>query len=274
MAREINLTSNEWCNIIFEGKNKEYGAYLLRKESSKRHWTAFAMVTMLVILTFSFSKISNKLFLNKEKEIYSDVIEITKLPPPEKDKEPIRPQIETPKSKPVFPQIKFIAPVIKPDDQVRPEDEIPPASVLTETQAVISDRNAEGDINGVDPRTLETNTEITGEKIEDNDVHNMVGLEIQPSFPGGEAELMKFLSENIKYPTIPQENNVQGKVTVQFVIGKDGSIEDVQIAKGVDRYLDAEAMRVIKSMPKWIPGKQGGRAVRVKYYVPVNFKLQ
>ena len=95
-----------------------------------------------------------------------------------------------------------------------------------------------------------------------------------PEYPGGVGELMKFLSTNVKYPVIAQENEIQGRVIVQFVVKKDGSIEDVQIAKGVDPVLDKEALRVISSMPKWTPGKQDGKAVNVKYTVPVMFRLQ
>ena len=95
-----------------------------------------------------------------------------------------------------------------------------------------------------------------------------------PSFPGGPAALMKFLSENIKYPVVAQENGVQGRVVVAFVVERDGSITDVHIARGVDPSLDKEAVRVVKSMPKWTPGKQNGSAVRVKFNVPVAFRLQ
>ena len=100
-------------------------------------------------------------------------------------------------------------------------------------------------------------------------------VETMPEFPGGQAELFKYLSENVKYPVIAQENGIQGRVICQFVVNKDGSIVDVEVVRsGGDASLDKEAVRVIKSMPKWKPGKQRGKAVRVKYTVPVNFKLQ
>lgn len=100
-------------------------------------------------------------------------------------------------------------------------------------------------------------------------------VEEKPEFlNGGAAGLMRYLSNNIKYPTIPQENGTQGKVTVQFVVNKDGSIVDVKVLRGVDPYLDKEAVRVISTMPKWKPGKQRGVPVRCKFTVPVTFKLQ
>ena len=99
-------------------------------------------------------------------------------------------------------------------------------------------------------------------------------VEEMPEFPGGMAECLKFLSKNIKYPTISQENGVQGRVIIQFVVNRDGSIVDPQVVRGVDPYLDKEALRVVSSMPKWKPGKQRGKPVRVKYTVPVTFRLQ
>ena len=95
-----------------------------------------------------------------------------------------------------------------------------------------------------------------------------------PSFPGGQKALMEFMGKNIKYPTVSQETGVQGKVIVQFVVDKDGSIINPTVVRSIDPYLDKEALRVIKSMPKWKPGMQRGKAVRVKYTVPVTFKLQ
>ena len=110
------------------------------------------------------------------------------------------------------------------------------------------------------------------EEVEEQQIFQVV--EEMPEFPGGMGECMKFLSKNIKYPTISQENGVQGRVIVQFVVNRDGSIVDPVVVRGVDPYLDKEALRVISMMPKWKPGKQRGKAVRVKYTVPVMFRLQ
>lgn len=101
-----------------------------------------------------------------------------------------------------------------------------------------------------------------------------VVVEDQPLFPGGNAAMMKFLSDNIKYPVIAQENNIQGRVICNFVVEKDGSITDVQVVRGVDPTLDREAVRVIQQMPRWKPGKQRGQAVRVRFTLPVVFRLQ
>ena len=117
-----------------------------------------------------------------------------------------------------------------------------------------------------------TPVEVEEEEVEEQQIFQVV--EEMPEFPGGMGECMKFLSKNIKYPTISQENGVQGRVIVQFVVNRDGSIVDPVVVRGVDPYLDKEALRVISMMPKWKPGKQRGKAVRVKYTVPVMFRLQ
>lgn len=114
---------------------------------------------------------------------------------------------------------------------------------------------------------------VEEEEVEEQEIFEVV--EQMPEFPnGGMAGLTQFLSKNIKYPTIAQENGTQGRVTVQFVVNADGSIVDAKVIRGVDPYLDKEALRVINSMPKWKPGMQRGKAVRVKYTVPVMFRLQ
>ena len=117
-----------------------------------------------------------------------------------------------------------------------------------------------------------TPVEVEEEEVEEQQIFQVV--EEMPEFPGGMGECMKFLAKNIKYPTIAQENGVQGRVIVQFVVNRDGSIVDPVVVRGVDPYLDKEALRVISTMPKWKPGKQRGKAVRVKYTVPVMFRLQ
>ncbi len=132
--------------------------------------------------------------------------------------------------------------------------------------------------------TIIASTDDTGPQIDIKNVENVVVevpqeeeifqvVEKMPEFPGGMQELMKWLGKNIKYPSICQENGVQGRVIVQFVVNRDGSIVDPQVMKSVDPYLDKEALRVVKAMPKWAPGEQRGKAVRVKFTLPVMFRL-
>lgn len=113
---------------------------------------------------------------------------------------------------------------------------------------------------------------VTQAPVEEEKVFDMV--EQMPTFPGGQAELLSFIGKNLKYPTIAQENGTQGRVICQFIVGKDGTVRDVQVVKSLDPYCDKEAIRVIRSMPRWIPGKQNGKPVTVKYTVPITFRLQ
>ena len=163
----------------------------------------------------------------------------------------------------------------QPENIPPPPPEAP--SVAEVLQIVEDDANVE--------QTTIASTEDLGEKVEVKYVPIVVEeepeeqtifevVENMPEFPGGNAALMQFLSKNIKYPTIAQENGTQGRVTVQFVVNRDGSVVDPVVVRGVDPYLDKEALRVISQMPKWKAGMQRGKAVRVKYTVPVMFRLQ
>ena len=155
----------------------------------------------------------------------------------------------------------------------------PPAPEIVEILNVVEDNvevasveiNTEDDKNKV----VVVSAPVTSAPIEEEEDQVIFQVvEKMPSFPGGDAALFKFLGENVKYPVIAQENGVQGRVICQFVVNRDGSIVDVEVVRSVDASLDKEAIRVIKSMPKWSPGQQRGKPVRVKYTLPVNFKLQ
>lgn len=164
----------------------------------------------------------------------------------------------------------------------QPENVPPPppeAPSIAEVLEIVED---DADVE----QTAIASTEDTGERVEVKYVPVVVEeeepeeqtifevVENMPEFPGGNAALMQFLSKNIKYPTIAQENGTQGRVIVQFVVNRDGSVVDPVVVRSVDPYLDKEALRVIGQMPKWKPGMQRGKAVRVKYTVPVMFRLQ
>lgn len=275
MANDVNLNSKEWTDIIFEGKNKAYGAYTLRRSSGKRHRFAFILVGAIAVAAFSVPMLFKYLNLGGDKEDVG-AVEMTniKLDKPEVKKEDQIKKLEAPPPPELKSTIKFTAPVIKKDEEVKEADEMKSQEQLIENKATISVADVKGtnEETGVDIKTLQENKVVVAEKEEPEKVFEVV--EVPPSFPGGEAELMKYLKDHINYPVVAQENNIQGKVTIQFVVGRDGSVQDVSVARSVDPSLDKEAVRVVKSMPKWIPGKQGGTAVRVKYFVPVNFKLQ
>ena len=156
--------------------------------------------------------------------------------------------------------------------EVHEDDEIKSQEELTQTKVAISIADVKGndEANGKDIADLKQ--VVTQAEPAEEQVFDMV--EQMPTFPGGTTELMKYIGEHLKYPPIAAENGTQGKVICRFVIGKDGQVRDVTIARSLDPYCDKEAIRVIKSMPKWIPGKQNGKAVAVNFTVPIVFKLQ
>ncbi len=170
--------------------------------------------------------------------------------------------------------MKFVPPVIKKDEEVKPEEELKSQEELNKTNTAIGAFDVKGndEAAGEVLKAKEVIAQPEPPKEEETKVFDVV--EQMPSFPGGPSALMQYLGSNIKYPVVAEENGVQGRVVCTFVVERDGSITDVRVVKSVDPSLDREAVRVVKSMPKWIPGKQNGSAVRVKYTVPVTFRLQ
>ena len=269
---KIDLTSSEWCQLIFEGKNQAYGAYKMRANSTKRHNLAMFAVLVIALIGFTIPTLL-KLATPKQKEVMTEVTTLSKLEEPEiKQEEMKRVEPVAPPPPALKSSIKFTAPVIKKDEEVHEDNEIKSQEELTSTKVAISIADVKGndEENGADIADLKQ--VVTQAEPEPEKVFDMV--EQMPAFPGGMQELMVYLGKNIKYPTIAQENGTQGRVIIQFVVERDGTISDVRVARGVDPYLDKEAVRVVKSMPKWIPGKQNGKAVRVKFTVPVMFRLQ
>ena len=280
---KIDLYDPKWVEMVFAGKNKEYGAYQLRKGTSGRNIKSLLILVIAAALVGGF--LAWKVIEQKqaeEQQAYMEAMELAKLQQQakkeEKKKEPVKPKIEPKKEIPVARETqKFTAPVIKKDELVKEENQVKQMDKLDEKVAVGTENK-----EGVKDRTVEAvRSEIAvaapppppAPKPEvATKVFDVV--EEMPSVPGGQGALMQYLASNIKYPVVAQENGVQGRVIVSFVVERDGSISDVKVARSVDPSLDREAQRVVKSMPRWSPGKQNGSTVRVKYTVPVVFRLQ
>lgn len=275
---KIDLISSDWVDLVFEGRNKAYGAYRLRKSTTKRNILAMVAVVILLIVAFIILTVKNFVDEQRAKVAMTQVAELTNYKQPEKKAEVKQKKVEVEPERVVErvkSSIKFTAPVIKKDEEVKPDEELKTQDELMSTKTAIGTFDVKGndDANGEILKAKEVIAEPEPPKHEEeNKVFDIV--EQQPLFPGGPAALMKYLSENTKYPVVAQENGVQGRVTVQFVVEKDGSISDVHVLRGVDPSLDKEAVRVVKSMPRWTPGKQNGITVRVNYRVPVLFRFQ
>lgn len=275
---KIDLISRDWTEMVFEGRNKEYGAYRLRKNAGKRN--LYSLITIFIAALAIWGGISLVKFVeSRTKSVaQTSVAVLSALNQPKKKaevKQQKKVKLEQPEKvvERVKSSVKFTAPVIKKDDEVKPEDELKTQDELMSTKTAIGALDVKGndDANGEVLKIKEAVAQPEP-KPEVEKVFDVV--EQMPSFPGGPSALMEWLSNNVKYPVVALENGVQGRVVVSFVVERDGSITDVKVVRGVDPSLDKEASRVVRAMPRWIPGKQNGSAVRVKYNVPVAFRLQ
>ena len=276
---KIDLISNDWTNLVFAGRNQAYGAYRLLRGTSKRNVLSIIFVVVVAALAFAFMAIKTIVDENARKVAQTQVAELSALDQPKKKAEVKQKKIECKEPEKVVERVKssvkFTAPVIKKDEEVKPEEEMKTQDQLMSNKAAIGSFDVKGndDAGGEILKAKELIAQPEPPKVEaENKVFTIV--EQMPQFPGGDAALMDYLRSNVHYPTVAAENGVQGRVVVGFVVERDGSITDVQVIRSVDPSLDREASRVVKSMPRWNPGKQNGSAVRVKYQVPVTFRLQ
>ena len=275
---KIDLISNEWTDLVFEGRNQAYGAYKLRKGTAKRNVWALIIVGLAAALLYLGLQLQKMAEANKKVE-NTQAVELAKLNTEKKEAKVEKKEIIKQEPEKVVEQVKssvkFTAPIIKKDSEVKEEDEIKLDEVQKSDKAVGAFTVVGNDEVG--GAVLKAKEDIAAPEppkhvVEETKIFTVV--EQMPMYPGGDGALMGYLRDNIHYPTVAAENGVQGRVVVGFVVERDGSITDVKILRGVDPSLDREAMRVVKNMPKWTPGKQNGSAVRVKYQVPVSFRLQ
>lgn len=274
---KIDLIDNNWVELVFEGKNKEYGAYVLRKDTGKRNLQALTIViaTIAAIFIFFVAKVAIQNAMPKKVAITTDV-ELSQLAQKKEAKverkEPVKVEMEQKVVEKVKSSVKFTAPEIKKDDEVKPEDELKSQDELAKSTTAIGSFDVKGN-DEAEGEVLKAKEVIADEKPKEEEKPFDI-VEQMPTFPGGDGKLMEWLSKNIKYPAVAEENGVQGRVIVRFVVGKDGSISNASVVRSVDPSLDKEALRVVKAMPRWIPGKQNGSAVPVWFTLPVTFQLQ
>ena len=268
--KSIDLTSFAWCELVFEGRNKNYGAYSLRRESSDRHLAALLiMISLGVAIALGvnlYNKFTAQTNVNPVIDTRGPVI-LEVFDPIEKPTVPQLPVAEPPTA--IRNTVKFTPPVIAPDDRVTVDDFKSQDALNLDKTPAIGTMDYDKGTNDVTAPFIEDVAPVIEKKEEL--IKDFV--EQMPEYPGGSEELMKFLSSNIKYPTMAQEQNIQGMVTLRFVVGADGSVSNVQVIRSLDPSCDKEAVRVVKMMQKWIPGRQNGSAVSVYFTLPVRFKL-
>jgi protein TonB len=259
MAKE-KINAPAFDDIVFEDRNKEYGAYRLRKRYN-RNVTISLLIGILILATAIITPYLNaKASENKSKRADKEVqIKMEKLDQPNEQAPPPPPPPPPPTD--VVQQQKYVPPVVV--DSIRPEDV---KQLMTADQAQTDVKNTE---------VVEVQQQVKEEVQEaEPEQQPFIVVEEMPEFPGGTVELQKWLMEHTQYPEIAKENNIQGKVIVRFCVTPKGGVSQVSVLKGVDPELDKEAMRVVTTLPPFKPGKQGGKPVPVWYMVPIAFTLK
>lgn len=274
---KIDLISNEWADIVFQGRNKVYGAYQLRRGTSKRNIVSMIFVAAVAAVAYlglaAYNSYQEAQKAKFEAEMEASLLEAKKEAKVEKKTE--TPKVEqVQKVEKVKSSIAFTPPVIKKDSEVKLEEEMKTQDELKETKTAIGAFDVKGndEAGGTVLKAVEEIAAPEPPKHEEEQNKIFEVVEQQPQFPGGSVN--GWLADHIKYPVVAAENGISGRVVVQFVVERDGSVSQVRVVRGVDPSLDKEAQRVISSMPKWIPGKQNGQAVRSRFTVPVTFRLK
>lgn len=256
------IMASPFEDILFENKNKEYGAYDIRKKYDKHIKIALALALTFFLLLILTPKIIELLTPKEEMpEIVetNTVVEMT-APPPMDETLPPPPEIEIPQ----IETIKFVPPVVV--EKVTKEEKIHTVEEVKEA-ANIGIKDQEGE------KVVITEPVKEFIKVEEKE-EPLTFVEQMPSFPDGDAALQKFIAENIRYPQQGIEFGLQGTVWVQFTVGKDGKISDPKVIKSLKGGFDEEAIRVVKMLPPWKPGKQNGREVPVYVKLPIKFTLR
>lgn len=270
---------NDALEILFEGRNKAYGAYLLRRTYDKRLSRALLIGILVAALFFGLPLLyANLTSDGKDK---ADLLELNQveLPKPKEIEKP-KPVVPPPPPKKVEPPKvetkKFVPPKIKKDEEVKKEEEIIEQKDLKDVQ--VADKTQEGiksEANiPVDPGLGDEGKKevIVQEKIVEPEIFTVV--EQMPTFPGGDAEMIKYLAKNIKYPAIARDNGIEGTVVLEFIVDENGKISEIKERKGLGGGCTQEAIRVVNTMPEWKPGKQNGRPVKVRFNLPIRFRLE
>jgi len=265
---KLDILDQKWIDVVFSGRNKAYGAYELRRDNGKNTLTALWIGIVFFVLAISANTIINMVsgFIPASKPKVKITNVVLSPPPPDLKKPPPPPPPEPPKPK--VDQVKFPPPVVKPDIEVKEK----PPTVKELEVADPGQKNLKGDAKA--DVTIDEPVGTSDKKVTEDDPNKIfTAVEQNPEFPGGLDAFYKYLGKTIRYPAVARENNTQGRVVVQFVCERDGSLTDIKVVRGIGDGCDEEAIRVVKASPHWKPGIQNGRPVRVMYSVPINFTL-
>jgi len=260
---KLDLLKNQWLEIVFEGRNKMYGAYDLRKSITKNTTRAFFFGTLLFAFLVSIPTLMRLIPDTKEDETINEVIRTVKLPPKaEKPKENLPPP---PPPAPKVDQVKFVKPVVAKADEV--VEEIVVIKDIKDKDIGSKDVKGNPDADFHDEGPVGTGVEKTVE--EDNTIYSSAGIEVQPVFPGGMDKFLAFVGKNYQ---VPEEEGLKGRVYVSFVVEKDGSLTDIKVLRDIGYGTGKEAIRVLNKSPRWVPAEQNGKKVRCTFNLPISIQ--
>ena len=277
---KVDLKSRDWCELVFEGRNKEYGAYELRAKSGQRQVKGIIAILILIaaIAVLVGIKMAADSIMassrDRDAELATELSQLKKDEPVQK-KEEIKQEYEQPEVQKVAVKasIQFTVPEIV--DVVDESKKMKNQEELNRSNISIASQDYEGDVNGkgtIDD--LKDNQQAGGNQAapeEDSKIYTIV--ETPASFPGGEAALLNYVNSHLKYPAIAQEEGIQGKVVLKFVVLENGNVGQVQVVQSLESHCDQEAVRVVKSLPRFSPGKQQGKPVKSWFTLPIRFQL-
>ena len=273
---DARLLRRSMDDIVFEGRNKTYGAFQLRRLYDKH--MSRAMITgilffILVVASPQIIRLIKGFIPENNEELVMKEVTLAEPPPidPLKPPPPPPPKVDPP---PIKDQIKFVPPVVKKDEEVL-EEEPPPPTIEEIKDKEIATETKEGEEGGVDESLAEPEAPAGPAVIEEpKEEEPFTYVEQMPSFPDGTEAMYKYIYDKIKYPAIARENGISGQVIVQFVVSKEGDIQKAKVVRGIGGGCNEEALRVVNGMPRWKPGKHNGRAVPVTFTLPIKFVLQ
>lgn len=269
-AKQVQNSS--YLDILFEGRNKQYGSYELRRNYPKRAARSLGVLALAGLLAGGYYAYAA--LRPKPKAVEAPVVKEVTLaePPPIDETKPPPPPPPSVPPPPVKPTVKFTPPVIEEDEKVREEDKPPMQEEMKEVAA--GPKTEEGDPNGIDPGLVAESGTGTGNQVVEapsKPAEIPTFVEQMPQFPG---DINSYLANNLRYPDQAREAGVSGRVTVRFVVDEEGNISDVRVVKDLGYGTRQEAERVVRGMPKWKPGRQNGRPTKVWYTLPIKFELE
>lgn len=267
---DINKILNaDYLDILFEGRNKSYGGYELRKKYRNRVTIAGLIAILAVGGVFGSTLIKPKEKIVEAPPVINDV-KLAEPPPVDPKKPPPPPPVAPPP--PVKPTVKFTPPIIKKNEEVKEDEKPEPPKMEKNEVAGPKSQAGSGDPDAIDPG-LNTNPGTGKGPVDAGPPPDKIFTSVE-QMPEPPFDVASYLAKNIRYPSAARENEIQGRVVLQFVVDQGGNVTNIEIKKDIGGGCGQEAVRVVKSMPKWKPGKQNGQPVKVYYTLPVSFKLQ